>query len=124
MVRAVVGAVAVFDGSSIAMLVTPAVGLLFFVFAAVVVMVVMSTMGFHRRAQAYTGDDHHERGDAKTLNNRHGSSMDWGKRISALPDECDSTSARCDWMRLEVVIPFSVSVRCSSTTQPQRGGLL
>ena len=44
MVRAVVGAVAVFDGPSIAMLVTPAVGLLFFVFAGVVVMVVMSAM--------------------------------------------------------------------------------
>ena len=80
-----------------------------------VVMVVMSTMGFHRRAQAYTGDDHHERGDAKTLNKRHGSSMDWGKRISALPDERGSTSARCDWMHLEGVIPYSVSVRCSST---------
>jgi len=42
----------------------------------VVMMVVMSTMGFHRRTQADTGDDHHERGDAKTLNKRHGSSMD------------------------------------------------
>ena len=74
--RAVVGAVAVFDGSSIAMLVTPAVGLLFFVFAGVLVMVVMSTMGFHRRTQADTGDDHHERSDAKTLNKRYGASMD------------------------------------------------
>ena len=87
-------------------------------------MVVMSTMGFHRRAQADTGDDHHERGDAKTLNKRHGSSMDWGKRIPALPGKRFSTSARCDWMLLGVVIPYSVSVRCSSTTHPQRGGLL
>ena len=39
-------------------------------------MVVMSTMGFHRRTQADTGDDHHERSDAKTLNKRHGASMD------------------------------------------------
>ena len=74
--RAVVGAVAVFDGSSIAMLVTPAVGLLFFVFAGVVVMVVMSTMGFRGRTQTDTSDDHHERSDAKTLNKRHGASMD------------------------------------------------
>ena len=58
-----VRAVAVFDGSSIAMLVTPAVGLLFFVFAGVVVM---STMDFRGRTQADTGDDHHERSDAKT----------------------------------------------------------
>ena len=72
----VVGAVAVFDGPSIAMLVAPVVGLLFFVFAGVVVMVVMSAMGFHRRTQADTGDDHHERSDAKTLNKRHGASMD------------------------------------------------
>ena len=78
-------------------------------------MVVMSTMGFHRRTQADTGDDHHERSDAKTLNKRHGASMDWGKRISALPGERDSISARCDWMRLVGVIPYSVSVRCSST---------
>ena len=42
----------------------------------VVMMVVMSTMGFHRRTQADTGDDHHERGDAKKLIKRHGSSMD------------------------------------------------
>jgi len=42
----------------------------------VVVMVVMSTMGFHRRAQADTSDDHHERSDAKTLNKRHGASVD------------------------------------------------
>ena len=75
MVRAVVGAVAVFDGSSIAMLVTPAVGLLFFVVAGVV-LVVMSAMGFRGRTQADTGDDHHERCDAKTLNKRHGASMD------------------------------------------------
>ena len=78
-------------------------------------MVVMSAMGFHRRTQADTCDDHHERSDAKTLNKRHGASMDWGKRSPALPAERDSTSARCDWMRLEVVIPYSVSVRCSST---------
>ena len=52
MVRAVVGAVAVFDGPSVAMLVAPVVSLLFFVFAGVVVMVVMSAMGFHRRTQA------------------------------------------------------------------------
>ncbi|WP_170951014.1 hypothetical protein [Synechococcus sp. N26] len=56
--------------------VAPVVGLLFFVFAGVVVMVVMSTMGFHRRAQADTSDDHHERSDAKTLNKRYGASMD------------------------------------------------
>ena len=42
----------------------------------VVVMLVMSTMGFHRRAQADTGDDHHERSDAKTLNKQHGALMD------------------------------------------------
>jgi len=42
----------------------------------VVVMVVMSTMGFRGRTQADTGDDHHERSDAKTLNKRHGASMD------------------------------------------------
>ena len=71
--RSVVGVVAVFDGSSIAMLLTPAVGLLFFVFAGVVVM---GTMGFRGRTQADTGDDHHERSDAKTLNKRHGASMD------------------------------------------------
>ena len=35
-------------------------------------MVVMSAMGFRRRTQADTGDDHHERSDAKTLNKRHG----------------------------------------------------
>ena len=115
MVRSVVGAVAVFDGLSVAMLVTPAVGLLFFVFAGVVVMVVMITMGFRSRTQADTGDDHHERSDAKTLTKRHWASMDWGKRIPGLPGERVSTSARCDWMRLEVVIPYSVSVRCSST---------
>ena len=78
-------------------------------------MVVMSTMGFRGRTQADTGDDHHERSDAKTLNKRHGASMDWGKRIPGLLGERVSTSARCDWMRLEVVIPYSVSVRCSST---------
>ena len=55
------------------MLVAPVVSLLFFVFAGVVVM---STMGFHRRTQADTSDDHHERSDAKTLNKRHGASMD------------------------------------------------
>ena len=76
MVRAVVGAVAVVDGPSVAMLLDPVVGLLFFVFAGVVVMVVMRTMGFHGRTQADTGDDQHERGDAKTLNKRHESSMD------------------------------------------------
>ena len=54
--RAVVGAVAVFDGPSVAMLVAPVVGLLFFVFAGVVVMVVMSAMGFYRRTQPDTGD--------------------------------------------------------------------
>ena len=75
-VPSVVGAVAVFDGPSVAMLVAPVVGLLFFVFAGVVVMVVMSTMGFRGRTQADTGDDHHERSDAKTLNKRHGASMD------------------------------------------------
>ena len=76
--RSVVGAVAVFDGPSVAMLVAPVVGLLFFVFVGVVmvVMVVMSTMGFHGRTQTDTGDDHHERSDAKTLNKRHGASMD------------------------------------------------
>ena len=59
------------------MLVTPAVGLLFFVFAGVVVvMVVMSTMGFRGRTQPDISDDHHERIDAKTLNKRHGTSMD------------------------------------------------
>ena len=63
----VVGAVAVFDGLSVAMLVAPVVGLLFFVFAGVVVMVVMSTMGSRGRAQTDTSDDHHELGDAKTL---------------------------------------------------------
>jgi hypothetical protein len=57
------------------MLVAPVVGLLFFVFAGVV-MVVMSTMGFHGRTQTDTGDDHHERSDAKTLNKRHWASMD------------------------------------------------
>ena len=65
----VVGAVAVFDGLSVAMLVAPVVGLLFFVFAGVVVM---NTMGFHRRTQADTANEHHERSDAKTLNKRHG----------------------------------------------------
>ena len=44
--------------------------------AFVVVMVVMSAMGFRGRTQADTGDDHHERSDAKTLNKRHGASMD------------------------------------------------
>ena len=39
-------------------------------------MVVMSTMGSRGRAQADTGDDHHERSYAKTLNKRHGASMD------------------------------------------------
>ena len=78
-------------------------------------MVVMSAMGFRGRTQADTGDDHHERSDAKTLNKRNGASMDSGKRISALPDLRDSTSARCDWMHLEGVIPYSVSVSCSST---------
>ena len=58
------------------MLLAHVVGLLFFVFSGVVVMVVMSTMGFRARTQADIGDDHHERGDAKTLNKRHGSSMD------------------------------------------------
>ena len=58
------------------MLVAPVVGLLFFVFAGVVVMVVMRTMGSHRRAQADTSDDHHSRSDAKTLNKRHGASVD------------------------------------------------
>ena len=76
MVRSVVGAVAVFDGLSVAMLVAPVLGLLFFVFAGVVVMVVMSTMGFRGRTQTDTSDDHHERSDAKTLNKRHGASMD------------------------------------------------
>tara|TARA_B000000532_G_scaffold169014_1_gene136649 strand:+ start:642 stop:770 length:129 start_codon:yes stop_codon:yes gene_type:complete len=42
----------------------------------VVVMVVMSTMGFRGRTQTDTSDDHHERSDAKTLNKRHGASMD------------------------------------------------
>jgi len=42
----------------------------------VVVMVVMSAMGFYRRTQPDTGDDHHERSDAKTLNKRHKASMD------------------------------------------------
>ena len=74
-VPSVVGAVAVFDGPSVAMLVAPAVGLLFFVFAGVVVMVVMSTMGFRGRTQTDTSDDH-ERSDAKTLNKRNGASMD------------------------------------------------
>ena len=69
-------AVAVFDGPSVAMLVAPVVGLLFFVFAGLVVMVVMSTMGSRGRAQTDTSDDHHERSDAKTLNKRHGASMD------------------------------------------------
>ena len=78
-------------------------------------MVVMSTLGFQRRTQADIGDDHHECGDAKTLNKRHGSSMDLGKRIPALPGKSVSYSVRCDWMLLEVVIPYSVSVRCSST---------
>ena len=55
------------------MLVAPVVSLLFFVFAGVVVMVVMSAMGSHRRAQTDTGD---ERSDAKTLNKRHGASID------------------------------------------------
>ena len=74
--RAVVGAVAVFDGPSVAMLVAPVVGLLFFVFAGVmVVMVVMSAMGFHSRTQSDTGDDHPERSDAKTLNKRHSLSL-------------------------------------------------
>ena len=72
-VPSVVGAVAVFDGPSVAMLVAPVVGLLFFVFAGVVVM---STMGFRGRTQADTVDDHHERSDAKTFNKRHGASMD------------------------------------------------
>ena len=72
----VVGAVAVFDGPSVAMLVAPVVGLLFFVFAGVVVMVVMSTMGLRGRTQPDTGENHHERSDAKTLNKRYGSSMD------------------------------------------------
>ena len=58
------------------MLVAPAVELRFFVLAGVVVMVVMSAMGFRGRTQADTGDDHHERSDAKTLNKRHGASMD------------------------------------------------
>ena len=84
----------------------------------------MITMGFHGRTQADTGDEHHERGDAKTLNKRHGSSTDWGKRSPVLFGKRVSTSARCDWMRLEVVIPYSVSVRCSSTTHPQSGGSL
>ena len=56
------------------MLVAPVVGLLLFVFAGVVV--VMSTMGFRGRTQPDTGDDHHERSDAKTLNKRHKASMD------------------------------------------------
>ena len=72
----VLGAVAVFDGPSVAMLVVGVVGLLFFVFEGVVVMVVMSAMGFHSRTQADTGDEHHERGDAKTLNKRHSRSVD------------------------------------------------
>ena len=76
MVRAVVGAVAVFDGPSVAMLVAPVVGLLFFVFAGVGEMVVMSTMGFRGRTQTDTSDDHNERSDAKTLDKRHGVSMD------------------------------------------------
>ena len=58
------------------MLVAPVVGLLFFVFAGVLVMLVMSTMGFRGRTQADASDDHHERSDAKTLNKRHGASMD------------------------------------------------
>ena len=74
-VPSVVGAVAVFDGPSVAMLVAPVVGLLFFVFAGVVVMVVMSAMGFRGRTQTDTSDDHHERSDAKTLNKRHRASM-------------------------------------------------
>ena len=78
-------------------------------------MVVMSTMGFRGRTQTDTSDDHHERSDAQTLNKRHGASMDWGKRVPVLPGERDSISARCDWMLLGVVIPYSVSVRCSST---------
>ena len=69
----VVGAVAVFDGPSVAMLVAPVVGLLFLVFAGVVVM---STMGFRGRTQTDASDDHPERSDAKTLNKRHGASMD------------------------------------------------
>ena len=69
-------------------------------------MVVMSAIGFRGRTQADTGDDHHERSDAKTLNKRHGASMDWGKRIPVLPGDRDSISARCDWMRLEGVIPY------------------
>ena len=75
-VRSVVGAVAVLDGLSVAMLVPPVVGLLLFVFAGVVLMVVISAMGFHGRTQPDAADDHHERGDAKTLNKRHGASMD------------------------------------------------
>ena len=78
-------------------------------------VVVTITMGFHGRTQADTGDEQHERGDAKSLNNRYGSSMDWVKLSPALPGKRVSYSARCDWMRLEVVIPYSVSVRCSST---------
>ena len=74
--RLVVVAVAVFDGPSVAMLVAPVVGLLFFVFAGVVMMVVMITMGFRGRTQTDTSDGHHERSDAKTLNKRHGASMD------------------------------------------------
>ena len=70
------GPLAVFDGPSVAMLVAPVVGLLFFVFAGVVVTVVMSTMGFRGRTQPDTSDDHHECSDAKTLNKRHGASMD------------------------------------------------
>ena len=38
-------------------------------------MVVMSAMGFYRRTQPDTGDDHHERSD-DTLNKRHKASMD------------------------------------------------
>ena len=72
----VVGALPVFDGASLAMFVTPVVGLLFFIFAGVVLMVVISAMGFHGSTQADAGDDHHERSDAKTLNKRHGASMD------------------------------------------------
>ena len=41
-----------------------------------VVMVVMSTMGFRGRTQTDASDDHHERSGAKTLNKRHGASVD------------------------------------------------